>query len=93
MSFSGEVKKELCRAPLQRKCCALAESCGVLLYAGGFSSDEVRIVTESDEFAQRLPKLFQKAFGVRFDVVPEEAGAGKNIFRISGIRIPAGEEG
>ena len=83
MSFSGEVKKELCRAPLQRKCCTLAESCGVLLYAGGFSSDEVRIVTESDEFAQRLPKLFQKAFGVRFDVVPEEAGAGKNIFRIT----------
>lgn len=83
MSFSGEVKRELCRAPLQRRCCALAESCGVLLYAGAFSSGEARIVTESGEFAQRLPKLFQKAFGVRFDIVPDENAAGKRIFRIT----------
>lgn len=82
LSFSGEVKKELCRAPLQRKCCALAESCGVLLYAGTFTASEARIVTESEEFAQRLPKLFQKAFGVKFDALPEESGTGKHIFRI-----------
>ena len=83
VSFSGEVKKELCRAPLQRKCCALAESCGVLLYAGAFTSGEARIVTESEEFAQRLPKLFQKAFGVKFDIVPDENAAGKRIFRMT----------
>ena len=83
VSFSGEVKKELCRAPLQRKCCALAESCGVLLYAGAFTSGEARIVTESEEFVQRLPKLFQKAFGVKFDIVPDENAAGKRIFRMT----------
>ncbi len=82
MSFSGEVKKELCKAPLQRKCCALAESCGVLLYAGTFTSGEVRIVTESAEFANRLPRLFQRAFAVPFDVLPDEDGGGKHIFRI-----------
>ena len=82
MSFSGDVKKELCKTPLQRKCCALAEGYGVLLFAGGFSSTEVRIVTESEEFARRLPKLFAKAFGVRFDVLPEEGAAGKLVFRI-----------
>ena len=83
MSFAGDVKKELCRTPISRKCCALAESCGVLLYAGGFSASEARIVTESEDFARRLPKLFQKAFGVRFDVLPEENGAGKYIFRLT----------
>ncbi len=82
MSYSGEVKKELCKAPIQRKCCALAESCGVLLYAGGFSSSEARVVTESEDFAQRLPKLFQKAFSVQFDVFPDENNVGKYIFRI-----------
>ena len=82
LSFSGEVKKELCRAPLQKKCCALAESCGVLLYAGGFTASEVRIMTESEDFAQRLPKLFQKAFSVAFDVIPEDSASGKFIFRI-----------
>ncbi len=83
VSFAGEVKKELCRAPLQRKCCALAESCGVLLYAGAFTPGEARIVTESAEFSLRLPKLFQKAFSVAFDVLPDENAGGKRIFRIT----------
>ena len=83
MSFSGDVKRELCKTPLQRKCCALAEGYGVLLFAGGFSSTEVRIVTESEEFARRLPKLFVKAFGVRFDALPEEGATGKLVFRIT----------
>lgn len=82
MSFSGTVKKELCRAPIQRKCCAVAEGCGILLYAGSFTAQEVRIVTESEEFSQRLPKLFQKAFSVHFDRVPEKGEAGKRIFRM-----------
>ena len=54
----------------------------MLLYAGGFSASEARIVTESEDFSRRLPKLFQKAFGVRFDVLPEDNGAGKYIFRL-----------
>ncbi len=83
MSFAADVKRELCKTPLTRKCCALAESCGVLLYAGGFSAGEARIVTESGDFARRLPKLFQKAFGVRFDVAPENGAAGKYIFRLT----------
>jgi len=81
MSFSANVKTELCRLPLSHHCCALAEGCGVLLYANSFSASEIRIVTESSDFAQRLPKLFQKAFGVRFDVLPEDT-AGKMVFRI-----------
>ena len=61
MSFSSDAKAELCRVPLTRRCCARAEAYGVLLYAGSFSPTEVRIVTESEDFAARLPKLFQKA--------------------------------
>ena len=82
MSFSSDAKAELCRVPLTRRCCARAEAYGVLLYAGGFSPSEVRIVTESEDFALRLPKLFQKAFSVRFDALPERGG-GKSIFRIT----------
>ena len=69
-----------CRVPLTRRCCARAEAYGVLLYAGSFSPTEVRIVTESEDFAARLPKLFQKAFSVRFDT--QESGS-KSIFRIT----------
>ena len=80
MSFSSNVKAELCRPPISRRTEALAEAYGVLLYAGSFSPTEVRIVTESEDFAARLPKLFQKAFGVRFDA--QESGS-KSIFRIT----------
>ena len=80
MSFSSDAKAELCRVPLTRRCCARAEAYGVLLYAGSFSPTEVRIVTESEDFAARLPKPFQKAFRVRFDA--QESGS-KSIFRIT----------
>ena len=83
MSFAYDVKAELCKAPLSRSCCAVAEGCGVLLYAGAFSAGEVRIVTENDEFALRLPKLFQKAFSVRFDELPAGGERGKRTFRIT----------
>ena len=83
MSFSGQVKAELCRTPLSRGCCARAEAYGVLLYANSFSAREIRIITASPEFAQRLPKLFKKAFGFGFDCVSEGSGGGKHIFTIT----------
>ena len=33
MSFSSQVKAELCRTALSRSCCAQAEAYGVLLYS------------------------------------------------------------
>ena len=80
MSFAAEVKTELCRAPLSRKCCAQAEAYGVLLYCNTFSAGQVRIVTENRAFAQRLPALFKKAFKLTFDSLPE--GEGKQIFEV-----------
>ena len=82
MSFSAQVKGELCRIPLSRKCCAQAEAYGVLLYCSLSTPTQVRIATESSDFAQRLPALFQKAFQVRFDRLPKE-GTGKRIFSIT----------
>ena len=53
MTFSARAKGELCRQPLGRKCCAQAEAYGVLLYCNRFDGREIRIVTESEEFARR----------------------------------------
>ena len=82
MSFSSQVKGELCRTALSRRCCAQAEAYGVLLYCNQFTARQVRITTESAPFAARLPALFQKAFQVSFDRLPEE-GAGKFIFSVT----------
>ena len=70
MSFSVDVKTELCRAPLSRKCCAHT-----------FQAGQARIVTENEAFAQRLPLLFKKAFRLTFDSLPQ--GGGKQIFEIT----------
>lgn len=81
-SFARKVKNELCRTPVQRLCCARAEAYGVLLYGNTFSPTEVRLITESADFAARLPRLFQRAFGLKFDRLPEEE-RGKLIFGIT----------
>lgn len=83
VSFAARVKNEMCRAAIQRTGAARAECYGVLLYCNTFSTQEVRIITENGDFAGRLPKLFQKAFGVHFDRQPEEDAAGKLIFQIT----------
>ena len=70
MSFSSGVKAELCRIGLDRLCCAKAEAYGALLYCNTFSAHEVRIITESPDFAARLPLLIDRAFGLAFDRLP-----------------------
>lgn len=85
MSFCTQVKQELCKLPPSRNCCAVAESYGVLLFCNTFSPRSVRIVTESRDFAQRLPRLFQKAFGLTFDQMPE-SDQGKQIFTVDDAR-------
>ena len=81
MSFCSNVKAELCRIPLNKHCCAVAEAYGVLLFCNMFSAAGVRIVTESRDFAQRLPRLFKKAFDLEFDHMPD-AEQGKQVFVI-----------
>ena len=83
MSFSFDTKNELCRLPVQRLCCARAEAYGILLYCNTFHSSEVRVVTENPNFAARLPRLFHRAFGLRFDRQPEPGAEGKLVFQIT----------
>lgn len=83
MSFSSDVKAEICKDKIDKKCCAIAEALGVLLYCHTFSPVEIRITTANDDFANRLPLLFKKAFGVSFDVVPSESACGKRSFIIA----------
>ena len=82
MSFSFDTKNELCKLPVQRRCCAQAETYGILLYCHTFSSSEVRIITENPNFAARLPR---RAFDLRFDRQPGqgEEPRGKMIFQIT----------
>lgn len=83
ISFSASAKAEICRSLPSKSCCAAAQCFGILLFCNSFSPEGIRIMTESREFAQALPKLFKKAFSLEFDTLPPEDGASKLIFTLT----------
>ena len=83
MTFSCSARAEVCRNLPHKPCCALAECFGILLYCNSFTPEGIKIVTESRDFAQVLPKLFWKAFNVEFDSFPSLAAPGKLVFQIN----------
>jgi len=82
MTFSANVKTELCKLPLGKRCCALAEIYGAFLYGNTFSSKEIKIITGSPDFGARLSALLQRAFGFCFDILPSEGALGKQTYGI-----------
>ena len=80
MSFSSETKAELCRERLSNLECAQAEAYGVLLFCNLFTPWEARITTRSQDFAERLPRLFRRAFDLDFDQTPPEHAQGRLTF-------------
>ena len=83
LSFSAAAKTEVCRILPTKRCCALAECFGILLFCNSFTAEGIKIITESREFAYILPKLFKKAFDVNFDWFPSLASPGKLVFQIT----------
>ena len=83
ISFSASAKAEVCRVIPQKRCCAVAECFGILLFGNSFGAEGIKIITESREFAHILPKLFWKAFEIEFDTFPSMEAPGKLVFQIS----------
>ena len=82
MSFSTDIKTELCSEAVSGKALAVAEAYGVLLYCRTFSASEVQIVTGCEAVSQRLPKLFRRAFGFAPEE-PTRTGRGHWSFRLT----------
>ena len=85
VSFSGTAKAEVCRVFPNRDCCAMAECFGILLYCNSFTAESIKIITESREFALFLPQIFDRAFGVEFDLFPSMEAPGKLVFQITDV--------
>ncbi|MDO5785386.1 MAG: DNA-binding protein WhiA [Eubacteriales bacterium] len=82
MSFSSETKAELCRIPVSRTCCAVAEAYGILLFAHTFSHTKICMVTSSEPLARRIPPLFTRAFSVPVHV-PDASAGGRFTIKIT----------
>ena len=83
LSFSAKAKAEICKSVPSRRCCALAEAFGILLFCNSFGAGGIRIITESRDFADMLPKLFKKAFDLEFDIMPGRDAHGKLLFQVT----------
>lgn len=81
-TFSAGAKAEIAKVFPLKRCCALAEAFGILLFCNSFGTDGIRIITESREFAAMLPKLFRKAFDVSFDQQSDPELPGKQVFQV-----------
>jgi DNA-binding protein WhiA len=81
MSYSSEVKNELChRLSEGTECCARSAAYGALLFGGQTGASGVRIVTAHNDFAEALPGLFKRGFGVTFDSISAFGTRGKTEF-------------
>lgn len=72
MSFSSEVKNELCKVKTPA-CCRLAECLGLLLFGRVFSLHKILFYSESEAVANRLCTHLEKCFAVTAQ--PQKAAA------------------
>ncbi len=68
-SFSARAKREMCRVPVTRNCCASAECYGALLLGNAFRDDELRVMTSHEPYANRLSELFATVFGFQPEII------------------------
>lgn len=63
MSFSAEVKNELCKKKPQNLCCPKAECYGMLLFGRSFNEAGISLTTESGAAAQRAAQMTAEMTG------------------------------
>ena len=61
-SFSRTTKEELAFLEAGKDCCALSELLGLMVFAGSFSNNSIKIQTENDCIAIRFQGLFNELF-------------------------------
>ena len=66
MTFSAELKRELCRTE-PKPCCATAELYGALLFAHTFTPRLVKVISTHGDVMKRLDKLLIRVAGFGFD--------------------------
>lgn len=63
MSFTTEVKNELCKLPLGQSCCLAAECYGFMLYANSFSIEKIKIYSDNAQVRKRVLHILKKLIG------------------------------
>lgn len=80
MSFSAEVKNELCKVKTPA-CCRLAECLGLLLFGRVFSLQKILFHTESEAIAARLCRLLKGCFAI--EIAPDVTAAARESYTVA----------
>ena len=82
MSFSSEVKQELCHTDTEKKCCQKAELAGVVSFCGFLSGSDFILRTENELVAERMRELFSVIFAVSPEYEEATRGAKGKIYTL-----------
>lgn len=72
MSFSADVKKQLCSIENECSECDRAELCGIFEFAGNVKNGSMKLVTENENVADKIIFLLKKCFGIDIEYVKRE---------------------
>ncbi|MBR2151718.1 MAG: DNA-binding protein WhiA [Clostridia bacterium] len=76
MSFSGDIKKEICSLNPENDCCIKAKCYGMMLFSAKFGADSILFKTEKKDVATHYFDLVKKVCDVELDIVPPEKERG-----------------
>lgn len=82
MSFSSDIKTELCKIENKKDCCRRAECYGIWLFSKCFSIKETAFVTENGAVARRMLELAAEAAGVGGELTYGISRRKKQAYRI-----------
>ncbi len=82
MSFSGDVKKELCRIEPEKSCLSRAELAGIFAFSGMMRGKDFIMRTENELVAKRAAGLLLMLFDARIDVEVSPRGAKGKLYSL-----------
>lgn len=72
MTFSSEIKTELCKITEKNSCCRRSELAAMLLFGGNAAPDSITVRTERDDVFKRMCILIRKELGLDDRRTPPE---------------------
>ena len=87
MSFSGEVKKELCEQVSPARHCQIAEISAIVTFCGKIMVDKdgtgiLKLQTESTVLTKRIFKMLKDLFGISAELTTKSLSSKKNLYEL-----------
>lgn len=77
MSFSSDVKSELCQIKSHKSCCLIAECAGMLLFSRSLTYEKISFYTDFDFVAEHLCYLMKKRLKIVAEHIITDGGVNK----------------